>query len=202
MITIRKASENDVDNIVSIHQQAFVDFFLTSLGKRFLRLYYRCMCRCEEAITLCAVENDEIKGFVTCSYYSRGFNRNLIKNNCFRFVGVTIGLMLTKPKAFFRLVQNMEKKTGECDVEDAGEYAELYSIAVMPEYQNQGIGKALLTKAEECLAKHNTKLSLTTDYYNNEKTICFYQSLGYQVFYEFWTYPKRRMFRMIKTFNV
>ena len=48
---------------------------------------------------------------------------------------------------------------------------------------------------EEDVAKHNSKISLTTDYYNNEKTIGFYRSLGYQDYYEFVTYPNRRIIR-------
>ena len=65
-------------------------------------------------------------------------------------------------------------------------------------YLGSGIGKKLLIATEEDVAKHNSKISLTTDYYNNEKTIGFYHSLGYQDYYEFVTYPDRRMYRMIK----
>ena len=42
------------------------------------------------------------------------------------------------------------------------------------------------------------EISLTTDYYNNEKTIAFYKKMGYAVLYEFVTYPNRKMYRMIK----
>ena len=198
MITIRKATNNDVDSIVAIHQQAFPEFFLTTLGWRFLRLYYKCMCNCVDAVTLCAEENGEIKGFATSSYFSHGFNQSLIKKNIYRFSIIGIELLFSKPHALFRLVKNLDKKAGDNAVEDKGEYAELYSIAVKPENQGGGIGKKLLIATEEDVAKHNSKISLTTDFYNNEKTIGFYHSLGYQDYYEFVTYPDRRMWRMIK----
>ena len=198
MIEIRKAKVQDVDSIVSIHNQAFPDFFLTTLGSRFLQLYYKCMCNCKNAITLCAEENGEVKGFATSSFYSHGFNTTLIKKNLFKFGLMGVELMFTKPKAILRLAKNLDKKAEGNAVEDNGEYAELYSIAVMPGNQGSGIGKKLLIATEETVAKHNSKISLTTDYYNNEKTIGFYHSLGYQDYYEFVTYPNRRMWRMIK----
>ena len=199
MITIRKATINDVEAIVKIHEQAFPDFFLTTLGKRFLRLYYKCMCNCGDALTLCAEKDGEIKGLATSSYYSHGFNASLIKKNLFEFGFMGVELMFVKPKAILRLVKNLDKKAEENAVEDDGEYAELFSIAVKPGNQGSGIGKKLLIATEEEVAKHNSKISLTTDYYNNEKTIGFYHSLGYQDYYEFVTYPDRRMWRMIKS---
>lgn len=197
-ILIRKANKNDVKVIVSIHQQAFPDFFLTTLGSRFLQLYYKCMCKCEDAVTLCAEEDGVVKGFATSSYYSHGFNTALIKKNLFKFGLMGVELLFTKPKAILRLVKNLDKKAEGNAMEDNGEYAELYSIAVKPGNQGSGIGKKLLITTEEDVAKHNRKISLTTDYYNNEKTIGFYHSLGYQDYYEFVTYPERRMWRMIK----
>ena len=197
-IFIRKANKNDVKEIVSIHQQAFPDFFLTTLGNGFLMLYYICMCNCKDAVTLCAIADGEIVGFSTSSYYSHGFNTNLIKKNFFKFALMGVELMCTKPKAILRLVKNLDKKANGNAVEDNGEYAELYSIAVKPGNQGSGIGKKLLIATEEDVAKHNSKISLTTDYHNNEKTIGFYHSLGYQDYYEFVTYPDRRMWRMIK----
>ena len=198
MITIRKATVNDVVDIVDIHEQAFPGFFLTTLGRRFLCLYYKCMCKCDAAITLCAVEDGEVKGFATSSYHSQGFNTTLIKKNLFKFGLMGVELLFTKPKAILRLVRNLDKKAGEKAIVDKGEYAELYSIAVKPGNQGLGIGKKLLIATEEDVAKHNTKISLTTDFYHNEKTIGFYHSLGYQDYYEFVAYPDRKMWRMIK----
>lgn len=197
-IIIRKAMAEDVDGIVTIHQQAFPDFFLTSLGGRFLRLYYSCMCKSDEAVTLCAEVDGEIKGFATSSYYSHGFNTSLIKKNLFKFGIMGIELLFTKPKAILRLAINLDKKPEENAVVDSGEYAELYSIAVAPDNQGSGIGKMLLAATEEDVVKHNNRISLTTDYYDNEKTIGFYHSMGYDNYYEFVTYPDRRMWRMIK----
>ena len=195
---IRKVDIADVPAIVDIHSQAFPEFFLTTLGSRFLRLYYKCMCTSEEAVTFCAETEGRVVGFATSSYYSRGFNTTLIKKNPFSFGLMAVELLFTRPGALLRLARNLDKKDGGDTVEDAGDYAELYSIAVLPAFQGEGIGKKLLMATEDDVAKHNRRISLTTDYDHNEKTIGFYHSMGYRDYYAFVTYPDRRMWRLIK----
>ena len=198
MIEIRKAVQKDLADIIKIHQQAFPDFFLTTLGSSFLRLYYSCMSKSQDAATYCAFLDDKLVGFATSSYVSHGFNKSLIKKNLFKFGLMGIRLLFTKPDAIIRLIKNFDKESSDSGIEDKGEYAELYSIAVSPDCQGGGVGKKLLLKTEEDVKAHNVAISLTTDYYNNDKTIGFYHSLGYEDYYEFVTYPNRRMWRMIK----
>lgn len=149
MIKIIKATDNDINAIVKIHDMAFPEFFLTSLGDGFLRLYYSCMCKSKEALTLCAFENGEMLGFSSTALKSAGFNTRLIKNNLLKFVGETIKLMFTKPGALLRLAKNMTKKAESVD--DDGDYAELYSIAVSPTCQGKGIGGLLLAENERVI---------------------------------------------------
>ncbi len=84
-------------------------------------------------------------------------------------------------------------------MKDDGYYAELLSIGVSVKWQGQGIGKKLLIQLEnEMKLQGCSSLSLTTDYNDNEKAIQFYKGLGYAVYYDFITYPNRKMYRMIK----
>lgn len=200
-VIIRKATPEDVDGIVIIHQSAFADFFLTSLGRRFLKLYYSTFIKSDDGVVYCAEKEGLIAGFAACSYVSRGFNTKLIKNNIFGFALESLVLLFTKPKAILRLIKNLNKEDRSRAIKDDGTYAELYSIAVSPSCQGGGIGKYLLTVTESDVKEHNYRISLTTDYYNNEKTIGFYHSLGYANYYEFTTYPDRKMWRMMKELN-
>ena len=200
-IIIRKADINDVDGIVDIHLAAFESFFLSSLGKRFLRLYYSSFINNNEGVVYCATKEEIIVGFSASSYVSRGFNSSLIKHNLFKFGIEAVILLFSRPKALVRLVNNMNKESIDDEIKDYGSYAELYSIAVSPSCQGEGVGRKLLTATEEDVKKHNESISLTTDFYNNDKTITFYHSLGYDNYYEFVTYPERRMWRMIKIFK-
>lgn len=197
-VIIRNASINDVDGIVAIHKQAFKDFFLTSLGEKFLKLYYTSFIRSKNGVVCCAVRRDKIVGFSAASYVSKGFNTSLIKQNLIKFGIETIRLLFIKPGALVRLVRNLNKESSDTAINDNGHYAELYSIAVSPLCQGEGVGKFLLKMTENDVANHNDQISLTTDYYNNDKTIAFYRALGYENYYEFITYPNRKMWRMIK----
>lgn len=198
MIEIRKANISDVDSIVNIHSQAFPDFFLTTLGSRFLQLYYKCMCNCKDAITLCAIDEGTLVGFSSTAVKSAGFNTRLIKQNIGSFAMEAIKLLLTRPTALIRLVNNFTKKGS--DVEDNGDYAELFSIGVSPICQGKGVGSLLLSNNERMIREWGgvKRLSLTTDKNNNESAIAFYQRNGYKVLYEFTAYPDREMYRFIK----
>lgn len=197
-ILIRKATLNDVGNIVSIHLESFKDFFLSSLGRRFLTLYYSSFINSEEGVVYCATRDNVLVGFSACSYVSSGFNVSLIKKSLFKYGIEAIRLLFTKPGALVRLVKNLNKESSDTAIKDNGHYAELYSIAVSPLCQGEGVGKLLLTTTEGDVVTHNDQISLTTDYYNNDKTIAFYKTLGYENYYEFTTYPNRKMWRMIK----
>lgn len=63
-----------------------------------------------------------------------------------------------------------------------------------------GIGKRLLAESEQAMKEEGVeRVSLTTDYYDNEQAVGFYHSMGYKTLYEFVTYPDRKMYRLIKT---
>lgn len=197
-MTIRNANKNDIEGIVRIHCSAFKGFFLTSLGADFLKFYYLNFVRSKETVTLVAEDGNRVVGFSAATTNCKGFNSRLIKSNLFGFCMLTLKLIFTNPKALLRLVKNLTKKSSEID--DNEEYAELYSIGVDQSQQGKGIGKLMLTKTEVAL-KHKgvEKVSLTTDYNENEHAIGFYKSMGYKTLYEFVTYPNRKMYRFIKT---
>lgn len=197
MINIRPAAQSDVPAIVAIHQSAFKDFFLTSLGSRFLTTYYSCFIKSGETVALCAEEDGFLLGFSAATSVSKGFNGRLIKNDAGKFAVLAFKMIFTNPAALVRLVKNFTKKSDE--VEDAEDYGELFSIGVSADSQGKGIGKKLLTATEEKIRELGVrKLSLTTDYYNNESAIGFYHSMGYETLYELITYPNRKMYRLIK----
>lgn len=197
MIAIQKATINDIDTIVSVHEAAFPDFFLTQLGTAFLRLYYKSVMNHNDGVLLVCKMDGVTIGLCAGTVLSAGFNTKLIKANLFQFGWESMKILFTKPKALIHLMKNMSKE--DSTVGDDGKYAELLSIAVDPTVQRSGAGKAMLLELEnEIKKKGGEKLSLTTDYENNEKAIGFYKSLGYTEWYDFTTYPNRRMYRMIK----
>ena len=195
---IRKAKIEDVNDIVNIHCSAFSGFFRTSLGPQFLKFYYSCFIKSNETLTMVAEDEGKILGFSVSTKVCKGFNSRLIKTNLFDFGLLSFRMLFTNPKALLRLVKNLTKKGDS--VEDNEEYAELYSIGVSKETQGMGIGKRLLAESEQAMKEEGVeRVSLTTDYYDNEQAVGFYHSMGYKTLYEFVTYQDRKMYRLIKT---
>lgn len=197
MIEIKHASINDVIDIVDIHLDAFKDFFLSSLGRDFLIFYYSCLIKNKESVVILAKINSKIIGFSAATIDCKGFNIKLIKQNFMLFFFTSIKLLFFNPKALIRLAKNLTKKSA--NIEDSEDYAELFSIGVSKPEQGKGIGKVLLQYTEDTLQKLGVKkLSLSTDYYDNDSSLNFYKSMGYSTLYDFTTYPNRKMYRLIK----
>lgn len=194
---IRVATTEDVPQIVKIHMNAFEGFFLTTLGRSFLSFYYKAFVNSKDGIVLCAVADNEVYGFAAATKQCKGYNSKLIRTNLMSFVGLAIKLLFTRPSALVRLAKNISKKSDVID--DPEDYAELYSIGVAENAQGKGIGKKLLTTIEDKMKSEGVeKVSLTTDFYNNESAIAFYRTMGYETLYEFISYPDRKMYRFIK----
>lgn len=194
---IRELSENAIADVINIHLQAFEGFFLSELGRDFLKLYYKSVRMSDEGILLGYYEDNQLLGFCAATTLSRSFNKKLILKNIFSFSIVGLKLIFTKPKALIRLYKNLTKSS--VTVIDEGGYAELLSIGINPQAQGKGVGKLLIAELESHLKKREcVQLSLTTDYYNNEKALGFYKASGYEIMYELIAYPNRKMYRLIK----
>ena len=63
MPLIRATTNGDLGQLCSIHRASFPNFFLTSLGPRFLRLLYAGFAREPDGICIAAEENGVIIGF-------------------------------------------------------------------------------------------------------------------------------------------
>ena len=197
MIQLKVATTSDVEQIVTIHIDAFKDFFLSSLGRDFLRFYYSCFIASADGYIVCACDDKNIIGFSALAIKSKGFNAKLIKQNFAAFLILSIKMLITNPKALLRLVKNLTKKSSK--IHDTEDYAELYSIGVLKLAQGKGVGKVLLRHSEDYVKSiGGSKISLTTDYYHNDSAISFYKIMKYNVMYDFNTYPNRRMYRFIK----
>lgn len=194
---IRKPEKEEVHAISDIHLKAFDGFFLSELGSEFLSTYYNTVRENNRGVLLGCFEDNKLLGFCAATTLSEGFNKHLVKSNFFSFSKIGLFLLFSRPKALLRLLKNFTKS--DPSVSDDGHYAELLSIGVSPTAQGKGVGKKLLMALEEYLNEMNvTKLSLTTDFYDNEKTLNFYKGLGYDIMYDFVAYPDRRMYRLIK----
>lgn len=193
---IRHLSNKSIRELVQVHIDAFPNFFLTDLGQSFLETYYKSVQEEESGVVLAYEEDGRIIGFCAGCVLSKGFNSKLVKHNLYEYGLLCVRLCFTHPKKIVHLIKNFTKSAS---VEDKGQYAELLSIGVSPSVQNSGVGKILLSELEKDLKfKGASELSLTTDFYENEKVLRFYSKMGFKPFCEFTAYPNRKMYRLIK----
>ncbi len=194
---VRPISEKELEIVVKIHLQAFHNFFLSKMGSSFLFAYYRAFLRNGNSVFLGCYQDDKLLGFCAASTLSKGFNFLLVRQNLLVFTIQGIKVLFSKPMALVHLYRNFSKNVS--DRLDEQNYAELYSIGVSPEFQGKGIGRILFNNLESSLRnKACEQLSLTTDLFNNDKTLSFYKGLGFNILYEFTSYPNRKMYRLIK----
>ena len=196
-IIYRKAETKDINDIARVHEAAFRNFFLTTLGNSFLRVYYKACIRHKDSIVICAVDDRGcICGFASGSISANGYYKKILLFSLIPFFIEIIKLIFKRPNTIIRLALNLNKSKNALDRSD---YAELLSIAIKPEMKGSGVGMTLLDHFErEVMFNGSIKLALTTDYENNERVVNFYKKCGYQVFYCFVTYPNRKMYKLIK----
>lgn len=188
---IVRMEEIHVDQVVRIHLESFRGFFLTFLGAKFLRHYYRGVIHEPNAVKLVAIEERKLSGFIVGTLNPSGFYSSLLKRAWLRFAVASIPALLRRPNNLPRLMRAF-RRPGET-LKDP-KIAELSSIAVRPDFRGRGIGKRLVTSfIEECKRRGATKIYLTTDAEQNEHVNAFYKDMGFQVGRIFRTPEKRLM---------
>jgi ribosomal protein S18 acetylase RimI-like enzyme len=187
-LVIRQMSAVDVEAVATVHVAAFPNFFLSFLGRRFLRELYRAILDDEEGIAFVAADGDRVVGFVAGSG-SAGFYRRAARRRWLRFGWSSIGALLRRPAIAPRLLRALfaPPKT-------ASSGALLMSLAVDPRMQRSGAGR-LLTSAfvERARERGAAAVVLTTDQSGNEAVNAFYRSQGFAVGSQFVTPEGRAM---------
>lgn len=201
-MNIQVVSKEHIKSVVELHLQSFEGFFLSQLGEDFLRFFYEKLRHDDRSKILGAFDDKgKLVGFSAFTYLSSGFYSYLVKKNMLGFACWGIRILIKKPSNLIRLLRNFKKEKNTTG--DTGNYAELLSVATLPEMQGKGIGKMMLFAMEENLKEKSCKsVSLTTDFENNEKVLYAYKSMGYEIYYDFISYPDRKMYRMIKKLDI
>ena len=181
-----------VNEIVNIHMQSFTGFFLTFLGKGFLKQLYTGFIEHEGSGIITAVnDNDEIVGFLAYSDDMSSFYKYLIKTRLIPFVWYSIGATIRKPSAMVRLIRAF-LKPGETRRKE--KYVELSSIGVSPEAKRQHIGSRMIDKLKEMFdADKFAYINLETDAVNNDGANAFYVKNGFKLERSFETPEGRKM---------
>src|SRR5262245_2185003 len=120
-----------LDGIVGVHQAAFPRFFMTQLGPRFLREYYRCVHAVPTGSLLADVHYGDCIGFVAgfidpVAFYAEWPRRR-----------VRVGLAAVRglaslPARLVTLLTNYRRTTTAVRTAPQADTAELSSLGILP----------------------------------------------------------------------
>lgn len=199
-MTIRPVRIYDVTEMVNVHVRAFPGFFLSLLGPRFLREFYSAFLHEETGIALVAESPGagQILGFVVGTVQPEGFFRRLLKRRWWTFCFASVGALLRRPwvapRIFRALFYRGEAPRGL-------NRALLSSIAVGPDQQGNGLGRALVTEwVEEARKRGAPGCYLTTDAENNDVVNRFYVKCSWRIESTYVTPEGRKMNRYVLDF--
>lgn len=194
-VKIKEIASHDrksIEQVVTIHLDTFQGFFLTFLGRGFLRQMYQSYCEHESSCLLVALdEENRLVGFLAYSVDMSGLYKFMIKRRLVAFAWYAFGAFLRKPKVFMRLVRAF-LKPGESKREE--NYVELASIGVRPDTKACGVGSHLISELKRRVDfEKYAYITLETDAVNNDPANQFYLKNGFVVERTYTTHEGRLM---------
>jgi glycosyltransferase involved in cell wall biosynthesis/ribosomal protein S18 acetylase RimI-like enzyme len=176
-VEIRRMTRRDLADVVSVHQSAFPDFFLSSLGSGFLSQFYRAVVDWPDGVAIVAAVDGRIAGFAAGSTAPRTFYRRLFVRRSIAIGATLVPVIVRRPSTLLRVARRAVQRTGS-GTESPG--AELMSLAVAPNEQHRRVGRALLDAFVARVAEaRQQSLWLTTDAVDNDGVKRFYERAGF-----------------------
>lgn len=173
---IRVADIKDLNQIVALHIQAFPNFFLTAMGNSFVKEYYKAVLEFSENISLVAIQDEKILGFVVgfgnpVAFYHFYNARRL------RLIPIIILALIKRPQLFQRILLNFQRISS---VQGLKSDVELSSIGVDSSMTKTGIGKSLIKYFLQLARERGYRsVYLTTDAEKNDSVNSFYIKQGF-----------------------
>jgi ribosomal protein S18 acetylase RimI-like enzyme len=188
---LRRLTSEDVPEVAALHLKAFPQFFLSSLGERFLREFYWGLSADPASICYVAKVDGKLGGFVAGSAQPGGTYRRLVKARFLKLFVATGLAVIRRPLIGLRLVRTFAARTSSAGQKDT---AELMSIAVDPAQQGRSIGQALIVEFVGAAGRAGSRrIVLTTDRAQNSRVNAFYALQGFRLRQWFTTREGREM---------
>lgn len=173
---IRPMVPSDVAQVVEIHLRSFEEHFLTALGRRFLRLYYKSLLGAPRGIALVHCREERVLGFAVGLVNPRPFYDRLLRRRWLHFGIASLPALLRRPTLLPQLVR---RGTGFAATHPPAEdAATLSSIAVSPEAAGSGIGTALMKQFVAAARERGARSVHWAAKKHEEQALKFYQKVG------------------------
>jgi ribosomal protein S18 acetylase RimI-like enzyme len=195
-LVVANAEQDHLEGMVECHLAAFPGQFLSLLGRRFVRAFYRFYLERPQSISLVAVDGatGRVVGLVVGGEpeLRSQFTRRCVP----RFALLLAWRAVTVRAARRRLLEHFgsvarrlwhrvrrdsRPRAGEPPAEPKGTWGSLLSICTHPEHQGQGIGRALLDTFREVCRQRGYRSARLSVHNDNTAAIALYQRNGWQV---------------------
>jgi len=154
-IVIRRMAEYDVPALVRLHAEVFRGYDNTMMGDGYLRSLYRILACHRACISIVAIENGTLVGWLGGVSNWLSFQRTLTLRNIHGAPAMLLSIlknrpaMLTKAFCFVRpvlseFVRRFQRRVACSEKTCASPTAALMVIGVDPRYQQQGVGQCLM----------------------------------------------------------
>lgn len=184
-ISLRKATAADLDGVVAVHAAAFPRFFLTQLGRAFLRTYYREVLGFEGGWLFVATRGSRTIGFVAGFADPVRFYAGMRRRPWRWALPLAVGLA-RRPwligSCMARVVTVVTRGRHPRPTSPDPLTCELSSLAVHPRDRHKGIGGRLVAAfVAAARATDIQGIRLTTDATGNESVNAFYTRAGFRL---------------------
>lgn len=184
---------------VDVHLRAFPNFFLSSLGPKFLEEFYRSFVTDPDGIGFVAADRPvTVVGVVVGALNPGGYFWRLLMRRWWAFCLASLTRLTRQPSIARRLLRALVYR-GQSP--PGPPRALLSSLAVAPEYQGRGIGRQLVEQwLKEVRRRGAVGCYLTTDAEGNDRVNAFYSQLGWRREATYCSPEGRRMNRYVLDF--
>jgi ribosomal protein S18 acetylase RimI-like enzyme len=177
--TLRQAAAEDIEGIVVAHLQSFPEFFLTCLGRPFLRRLYHGILTDASGVVLVAEANGTIMGFVAGVLDQSSFYRRQLLCRGLSYLWAALPAMIHDPRIVIRVLRSVKRPR---QAQGSVSQTCLMSLGVLPSAQGRGVGRQLVSAFCHTVAEKGARsVSLTTDALSNDSVNKFYQGLGFVI---------------------
>jgi len=189
---VRPMTASDVAAVADVHLAAFPGFFLTFLGRGFLRQLYRGIVDDPSGIAFVAEHDGVAVGFVAGTAVPARFYSRLLRQRFLPFAWHSGLAVLRRPSAIPRVLRAFTKSSA-APSETTGR-SEMMSLAVLPTHREGGLGARLIASFNaEAAARGAKVVFLTTDAANNDRPNRLYVRCGFTLARTFSTPEGRAM---------
>jgi len=171
--SIRLASEKDVEEIAELYHKEIKTGFVSSLGVPFLTKLYKAIIKSKDAFCIVAEIDKQINGFIAGAVNINKFYWHFSKKY-FLKAGLSFFSKVLKPHNIKKIFETLFYPRKRIDLPKA----ELITIVVKKEFQNQGLEEALFKNFVREMKKRGARSFKSTISETFKSTIEFYEKMG------------------------